>query len=112
MINEYGIPSPCSCCRAGRGTSECWWKAYELGRQGDGGDIDVYENGVEEHADDCECAECDMRRHLERTIPTTPADPAAILKLIETTIQEMIADPTSRRLLQGFIDEAEGREGA
>ena len=112
MIDEHGMPTPCSCCRAGRGTSECWWKAFELGRQDDGGDIEVYENGAEEHADDCECAECDMGRHLQRTLPTTPADPAAIMKLIEITIQGMIADRTGRRYLQGLIDEAEGREGA
>ena len=113
MFDEHGMPAPCSCCRAGRGTTECWWKAYELGRQGDGGDIDVYENGAEEHPDDCECAECEMERHLKRTMAATPVDPdpAAILQLVQITIHGIIADREGRRYLRGLIDEAEGRGG-
>ena len=114
MIDESAMPTPCSCCRAGRGTSECWWKAYYLGREDDGGDIAVYENGVEDHADDCECAECEMGRYLQRTMPTAPVDvdPAAVLELVQITIHGIIAEREGRRYLKGLIDEAEGLGGA
>ena len=118
MLNDHNTASPCSCCRDGRGTAECWHNAYELGRKAAADEIegnvegDVYRYfDREEHAPGCECADCGMQQALRHEMATRVLDAATVARMMMEPYRVAIENPDARVSLKILIAEAERRSG-
>ena len=113
MLDDHNTFSPCTCCREGRGTAECWNSAYELGRkatveeiEGEGeGDVYNYDT---EHASDCECAECGVQRALWHDMGKRTFDKEDVVRMMGNPFSAAIKNPQARQHLKALIVEAEG----
>ena len=111
MPDEYTtpMPSPCSCSREGRGTTDCWNRAYDRGR----GDLVsevhlVLDTGFEGHAPGHDCVVCGMQRAMAAQNPEL----AAIPRLIHEGLQAMVGDPARRGALRALLDAADAADAA
>ena len=107
MPEKYNTPTPCPCSQQGLGTTDCWTRAYDRGRQDFISETHtVLATDYQGHPPGHDCDVCRITRAIAQMTPS-------LQELMESTADwfiTIVSDPVARQSLKQMIVAAEDAE--
>ena len=107
MPKEYTSPQPCTCSQQGLGTTDCWARAYDRGRQDFISEIQsVLATDYEGHHPGHDCDVCHITRAMALLTPS-------LQEVMQDTTDwfiTIVSDPEARASLKSMIAATEDAE--